>query len=55
MTRATFETFVDALSRFAHAETKAELLAIVATPCGAVVFVLLLFATYGLDLSSGFF
>jgi hypothetical protein len=54
-TRATFETFVETLSRLAHAETKTELLKIAATPCGAGVCVLLLFATYGLDLSPGFF
>jgi hypothetical protein len=54
-TRATSETFVETLSRLAHVETKTELLKSVATPCGAAVFVLLLLATYGLDLSPGFF
>ncbi len=46
---------VQTLSRFSHAEVKAESIKIIGTLCGAGVFVWLLFATYGLDLSPGFF
>jgi hypothetical protein len=46
---------VRTFSRFSHAETKADLFKIVLTLCGACAFIWLLFATYGLDLSPGFF
>jgi hypothetical protein len=46
---------IQTLSHFSHAETKTELLKIVATLCGAELGILFLFATYGLDLSPGFF
>ena len=46
---------VHSLSRFSHVETRIDLLKVAAAFCGAGVFILLLIATYGLDLSPGFF
>ena len=46
---------VQTFSRFSHAETKPEPLKIVATLVGVGIFTWLVFATYGLDLSPGFF
>lgn len=46
---------VQALYRASHAETETDVLKMIALFCGAGLFVSLLFATYGLDLSPGFF
>ena len=46
---------VQALYRASHTETETDVLKLVALFCGAGLFVSLLFATYGLDLSPGFF
>jgi hypothetical protein len=46
---------VQALSQISGTEVRSEPLTIVAIFCGAGLFVSLLFATYGLDLSPGFF
>jgi len=46
---------VQKLSQFSHAETDIDVLKMIAILCGAGLFVSLLFATYGLDLSLGFF
>jgi hypothetical protein len=42
-------------SRASRTETDIDIFAIVALFCGAGLFVSLMFATYGLDLSPGFF
>lgn len=47
--------FVQALYRVSRTETETDVLKLVALFCGAGLFVSLLFATYGLDLSPGFF
>jgi hypothetical protein len=46
---------VQAFYRASHTETETSVLKLVAMFCGACLFVSLLFATYGLDLSPGFF
>ena len=46
---------VQALYRASHTETETDILKMLAFLCGAGLFVSLLFATYGLDLSPGFF
>ena len=46
---------VQALYRASHTETEIDALKLVALFCGAGLFVSLLLATYGLDLSPGFF
>ncbi len=48
---------VQALSRYSatRTETETNLLTVVALSCGAVLFVFLMYASYGLDLSPGFF
>jgi hypothetical protein len=46
---------VQSFSRFSQAETKTELLKIGVTLCGVAVCIWLVLATYGLDLSPGFF
>jgi len=46
---------VQALYRVSHTETETDTLKMVALFCGAGLFVSLLLATYGLDLSPGFF
>jgi hypothetical protein len=48
---------VQAISRYraARVETETEILTIVALFCGAGLAVSIIFATYGLDLSPGFF
>jgi hypothetical protein len=46
---------VQALSRASATQTETDVLKIVAMFCGAGLFVSLLCATYGLDLSPGFF
>lgn len=46
---------VQALYRASRTETETDVLKLVAMFCGACLFVALLFATYGLDLSPGFF
>ena len=49
--------FVQALSRYGatKTETETDIFKIVALSCGAGLAVLLICATYGLDLSPGFF
>jgi hypothetical protein len=46
---------VQALSRFGSTDVETETLKLLAIFCGAGLFVSILFATYGLDLSPGFF
>jgi hypothetical protein len=46
---------VQAFYRASHTETETDVLKFVAMLCGAGLFVWLLCATYGLDLSPGFF
>jgi hypothetical protein len=46
---------VQALYRVSHTETETDVLKMVTLFCCAVLFVSLLCATYGLDLSPGFF
>jgi hypothetical protein len=46
---------VQAFSRLSSIEIETETLKALAMLCGAGLFVWLLFATYGLDLSPGFF
>jgi hypothetical protein len=46
---------VQALYRVSHTETETDVLKMVTLFCCAGLFVSLLFATYGLDLSPGFF
>ena len=46
---------VQALYRASHTESETDVLKLVAMFCGACLFVSLLLATYGLDLSPGFF
>jgi hypothetical protein len=46
---------VQALYRVSHTETETDILKMVSLFCGAGLFVSLLLATYGLDLSAGFF
>jgi hypothetical protein len=46
---------VQALYRVSHTETETDILKMVTLFCCAGLFVSLLFATYGLDLSPGFF
>ena len=46
---------VQALSHISATEVRAEPLKIIAIFCGVGLFVSLLFASYGLDLSPGFF
>jgi hypothetical protein len=46
---------VQALSRFGSTDVETETLKLLAIFCGAGLFVSILFATYGLDLSLGFF
>jgi hypothetical protein len=46
---------VQALSRATRTEIETDALTTVALLCGAGLFVSLLFATYGVDLSPGFF
>jgi hypothetical protein len=48
-------TLVLALSRFGSTNVETETLKLLAIFCGAGLFVSILFATYGLDLSPGFF
>ena len=54
---AQMTAFAKTLSRATgiDADLYSEQLKIIAMICGGVLFVLLLFATYGLDLSPGFF
>jgi hypothetical protein len=47
--------FVQALSRISAGDAETEILKVVALFCGAGLLVSLAFATYGLDLSPGFF
>jgi len=46
---------VHTLSRVSHAGSRIDWLKVLATMCAAGVFIWLLIATYGLDLSPGFF
>lgn len=46
---------VQAFSRATLTETETDILKVIALFCGAGLFVSVLFATYGLDLSPGFF
>jgi hypothetical protein len=46
---------VQAIYRVSQTETETDALKMIALFCGAGLFVSLLFATYGLDLSPGFF
>jgi hypothetical protein len=48
-------TLVLALARFGSADVETETLKLIAIFCSAGLFVSILFATYGLDLSPGFF
>lgn len=47
--------FVQALSRLSGTETETDVLTIAALFCGVGLLVCLTLATYGLDLSPGFF
>lgn len=48
-------TLVQAFYRVSQTETETNVLKLVALFCGAVLLVCLMRATYGLDLSPGFF
>jgi|SRR5580704_17847145 hypothetical protein len=53
--RSQMAALVQALSRFGSADVEAETLKLLAIFCGVGLLVSVLFATYGLDLSPGFF
>ena len=48
-------TLAKAFSHISDVDVQTEILKAIALFCGAGLFVLLLFASYGLDLSPGFF
>jgi hypothetical protein len=54
-TRGRMAAIVKALSRASRTEIEVETLKTIAMFCGVGLLVSLLFATYGLDLSAGFF
>jgi hypothetical protein len=53
--RSQMAALVQALSRFGGTNVEDETLKLIAMFCGAGLLVSILFATYGLDLSPGFF
>jgi hypothetical protein len=46
---------VQALSRYRATKSETDLLTVAAQFCGAVLLVAMMYASYGLDLSPGFF
>jgi hypothetical protein len=55
MMEVVMAVLVQALSRFGGSEVETETLKLLAMFCGAGLLVSVVFATYGLDLSPGFF